>query len=285
MPDSGESQWDWPALAWCGVCFGVGFGPVLAGLALLWFQDGDMSHGAVAPLVAGWIAWQRRGRLRGLEPRPSGWGLALMALAMIGVAIGLPSGWHSFARTSLLLSLAGLILYLRGAATLRLLAFPLLLLSFMVPPPTFLYEEITLPLQLLASRLAESALEFLGFSVLRDGNILELAGQKLSVAEACSGIRSLFSLCFFALVYAYLFDARPWMRGVLLAAAVPIAILANAARIVFTGVVGEHNPGLAHGALHGISGWAVFLLAVLLMAALHQVLSCSTRHQRVVVTE
>ena len=91
---------------------------------------------------------------------------------------------------------------------MRELAFPLLLLPFMIPIPAVIYNQITFPLQLFASQVAEFSLGLMGIPVLRDGNILELASQKLSVVEACSGIRSLLSLSFLSLVYAYFFDKQ-----------------------------------------------------------------------------
>ena len=99
----------------------------------------------------------------------------------------------------------------------------------------------------------------MGIPVLRDGNILELASQKLSVVEACSGIRSLLSLSFLSLVYAYFFDKRVWMRWVLLAATIPIAILANSGRVTITGVLSEINPELARGFFHSLEGFDHFL--------------------------
>ena len=86
-------------------------------------------------------------------------------------------------------------------------------------------------------------LGLIGIPVLRDGNILELASQKLSVVEACSGIRSLLSLTFLSLVYAYFFDKRVWMRWALLIGVVPIAILANAGRVTITGILSESQSG------------------------------------------
>ena len=109
----------------------------------------------------------------------------------------------------------------------------------------------------------------MGIPVLRDGNILELASQKLSVVEACSGIRSLLSLSFLSLVYAYFFDKRVWMRWVLLAATIPIAILANSGRVTITGVLSEINPELARGFFHSLEGWIIFLIALVMLGGLH----------------
>ena len=123
------------------------------------------------------------------------------------------------------------MLFLGGTRALKTLAFPLLLLLFLFPIPATVYAQVTLPLQMFASATAETVLNSIGIPVLRDGNILELPHERLSVVEACSGIRSLLSLSFLSLIYAYFFDKRVGMRWVLLAATVPIAIAANAARV------------------------------------------------------
>jgi exosortase len=128
-------------------------------------------------------------------------------------------------RTAILITMLGLLLITGGTALIRELAFPLLLLPFMIPFPGVV---ITFPLQLFASQVAETALSLLGIPVLRNGNVLELPSQSLDVAEACGGIRSLLSLSLLSLVYAYVFDKRVWMRWVLLVSTVPIAIIANA---------------------------------------------------------
>src|ERR1700691_3342617 len=113
--------------------------------------------------------------------------------------------------------------------------------------------------------------------LLRDGNILELASQKLSVVEACSGIRSLLSLGLLSLVYAYFFDHRIAMRWVLLGATVRITIAANAARVTLMGLVGEYRTDLAQGAFHLFEGWVLFVVALSLLVGLHQLLRRNPR--------
>jgi exosortase len=139
----------------------------------------------------------------------------------------------------------------------------------MVPIPAIIYNQVTFQFQLIASRLAEAALSLCGVPVLREGNILELASQKLSVVEACSGIRSLLTLSFLSLVYAYFFDKKVWMRFALLAATVPIAILANASRVTVSGLLSEVNPKLAEGMFHAASGWLIFMVALLFLVLVH----------------
>jgi exosortase len=144
-----------------------------------------------------------------------------------------------------------------------------------------LYNQITFPLQLFASQVAEFSLSLIGIPVLRDGNILELASQKLSVVEACSGIRSLLSLSFLSLVYAYFFDTRVWMRWVLFAATIPIAILANSGRVTITGVLSEINPELARGFFHSLEGWIIFIIALAMLGGLHLLINRFTRKRPV----
>src|SRR5260370_20765776 len=103
-------------------------------------------------------------------------------------------------------------------------------------------------------------------AVIREGNILNRAGHRISVAEACSGIRYLLSLGFVAVVFAYLADSKPWMRVALLAAAVPVAIVANAIRVAATGLM----PALDAGTPHAVSGWLVFVLCLILLMAARQ---------------
>jgi exosortase len=142
----------------------------------------------------------------------------------------------------------------------------------MVPIPAIVYNRITFPLQLIASRMAAGALDLLGIPVLRDGNVLELPHQTLSVVEACSGIRSLLSLTFLSLVYGYFFEKRMWVRVVLFAATIPIAIVANGSRVTFTGIMTQIKPELAEGFFHESTGWVIFLVALMILVLFHQLI-------------
>jgi exosortase len=121
--------------------------------------------------------------------------------------------------------------------------------------------------------VAETVLGWFNIPALRDGNVLVLANQTLNVAEACSGIRSLLSLTFLSLVYAYFFDARVWMRWALLFGTIPIAILANAARVTVTGMLSNVDPDLAHGFPHLVEGFLIFVIALVMLFLLHMGLS------------
>jgi exosortase len=246
---------------------------VLARLVKQWNEDEDMGHGFFVPVIAGWIAWQKREELLKGPLKSSPLGLVLVILGAVQLYIGTLGAELFLSRTAIIESLTGVVLFLGGWHAIRVLAFPLFLLVFMVPIPSVIYNQITFPLQLFASQVAAFVLEVVGIPVLRDGNVLELASQKLSVVEACSGIRSLLSLSFLALVYAYFFDSKPWMRAALLIATVPIAILANAGRVTITGIMSEIDPELATGMAHTASGWVIFMIALVMLIITHQIIT------------
>lgn len=238
-----------------------------------WFTSEDMGHGMFVPIICGYIVWRMRDEIFHQPVRPNWWGVLLVAWGFFQAVLGTLGADFFIARTAFIVALVGLILTLGGFSTLRKLAFPLLLLLFMIRIPLFIYSKITFPLQIFASQVAANTLSLLGIPVLREGNVLELASQKLSVVEACSGIRSLLSLSFLSLVYAYFFDRKVWMRGVLLLASIPIAILCNAGRITITGIVSEYNKAFAEGVYHTFEGWIIFMLALVILLMLHQTLN------------
>jgi exosortase len=176
------------------------------------------------------------------------------------------------ARTSFVITLIGIVWTLGGTLILKKLAFPLFLLFFMIPIPSVIYSAATFKLQILASQLADNALTVLAIPVLREGNVLELPNQRLSVVEACSGIRSLLSLTFLSLVYGYFFERKTWLRVVLFLSTIPIAIVANASRVTMTGIMTQVKAELAEGFFHQAEGWVIFMVALVILIVWHQLL-------------
>jgi len=261
----------WVTMGWFATLLALCYLPVLVRLVGQWNNDEDMSHGFFVPVLAAYIAWQNRDKFFAEPARPNSWGLALVIYAALQVCLATLGAELFLARTAIVLSLIGSVWFLGGTRRLHIMAFPLFLLFFMVPIPAILYNQITFPLQIFASQAAEWALMTIGIPVLREGNVLELAGQKLSVVEACSGIRSLLTLSFLALVYGYFFEKKNWMRVLLFVATVPIAIVANASRVTLTGIIAEYKPSLAHGFFHSAEGWVIFMVALLILALFHQI--------------
>lgn len=259
-----------PRLAAIGMLVLVCYAPILIRLIAQWIQDPDMGHGFFVPIVSGYIIWQRRAQLLAVKAEPSRWGLLIVAWGALQMMIGVLGTELFTSRTAFVITLIGVVVTLGGMPLLRALAFPLALLFLMVPIPTVIYNQVTFPLQMLASRLAASALSLIGIPVLRDGNILELANGRLSVVEACSGIRSLLSLTFLALVYGYFFEKKLWIRVALFIATIPVAILANGGRVTVTGILYEVRPELAEGFFHESTGLVIFFAAAVILFLLHQ---------------
>jgi exosortase len=270
----------WLFLAWCTALLIVTYFPILGLMVDQWNNDDDMGHGFFVPVVALYVVWQMRSSLLAITPQPSWLGLPVLLWGAVQMALGMLGAELFLQRTAFLVSAVGSVLFLGGWPMLRALQFPLFLLVFMVPIPAVVYNQITFPLQLLASRVAEVALMGIGIPVLRDGNVLELASQKLSVVEACSGIRSLLSLSFLSLVYGYFFEEnRRVIRVLLFLSTVPIAIAANSFRVSLTGVISEYNPELAQGFFHSLEGWVIFVFALGLLVIFHRLIARIAAHR------
>ncbi len=271
--DPKGSQIPWVSLAWFLGLLILCYATVLWRLVNQWNNDEDMGHGFFVPVIAAYIAWQKRDELFAQELKPNYFGLAIVGFAAFQLWIGTLGAELFLARTAFIEALVGAVVLLGGWNALRVMAFPLFLLCFMVAIPAIVYNQITGPLQIFASKVAAVVLEWLGVPVLREGNVLELPSQKLNVVEACSGIRSLLSLSFLSLVYGYFFDGRAWMRVTLFLLTVPIAIAANAFRVTLTGLLSEQNPELAQGLMHTAQGWVIFMIALAMLVFAHQLIS------------
>jgi exosortase len=176
-------------------------------------------------------------------------------------------------RASLLLLIAGLVVFFLGWQYFRAVLFPWAFLILMIPIPSIVFNQITFPLQLLASKLASAVLPIAGVPVLREGNVIGLPLMQLEVAEACSGIRSLLSLATLTIIYGYLMESQVWIRVLLALAAVPIAVAANSLRIVGTGLLVQYwDPERAEGFFHLFSGWLIFVMSLAMLFVLHKLL-------------
>jgi exosortase len=252
------------------VLLGVAFWPILVGIYGSWFDERSyMEHGILVIPAAAYMAWAKRDKLAAIVPQPSRWGIVLLAWGAVQALLGAVGQWVWVSRMAFLVSFVGSIALVYGFRMIRELTYPLCTLILMIAPPDFIFQALTLRLQLLASRLGAAALEALGYSVLREGNILEMVGIKLSVEEACSGIRSLVAIVFMCVLYNYFFVEKKSMRIWILALAVPIAILGNAIRIVATGIAGQYNHDWVGGATHEAFGYVSVIVAALGCIAVH----------------
>ncbi len=246
------------------------FWPILTGMVGSWFDEpANMEHGILIIPIAGYMVWRKRARLAQVPVAGAPWGVGLVLWGAAQAIWGVAAHWVWISRTAFLISLTGCIIALCGLQMLRELAYPLCTLVLMIAPPSFLYDRLTLNLQLLAAGLGAHGLGAVGYTVLREGNVLEMVGMKLSVEDACSGLRSLVSILFLCMVYNYFFVRGNVVRALILAMAVPIAVIANAVRIVITGIASQNDPKLAGGVPHQVLGYLTMVVAAIACVGLH----------------
>jgi exosortase len=253
----------------------------LAHLLGQWWADPNFSHGFFVPLFSAFVIWQMRDSLSRVPFKPSWSGLAIIALALGTLVIGQLGAELFLSRSSLLILLAGLIVLFCGWIFFRAVLFPWAFLFLMIPIPAIIFNQITFPLQILASQVAAAILPVLGVPVLREGNVINLPSMALEVAEACSGIRSLMSLVTLAIIYGYLMEKRLWVRWVLALASVPIAVAANSVRIIGTGLLVQYwDPDKAEGYFHASWGLIIFVISLVMLYALHGTIGLIWRDRR-----
>jgi exosortase len=235
-----------------------------------WYTDPNFSHGFLVPLFSAYVVWSKKEKLAAITPNPSLLGVVGILGGLSGLVVGILGSELFVARTSLIFLIAGYVVFFLGWSYFRAILFPWLFLFLMVPIPAIIFTQITFPLQLLASQLASFLLPIFGVPVLREGNVIQLPAMPLEVAEACSGIRSLMSLTTLAIVYGFFLETKTWPRVWLALSAIPIAVAANAFRIVGTGLMVQHwDPEKALGFFHEFSGWVIFIVSLGLLFAVH----------------
>ena len=266
-------RYAWWQTAVLVVLIGWLYSSILYHLVGQWWQDPNFSHGFFVPLFSAFVLWQDRSRIASLPVIPSSWGLLIVAGALCVLILGVMGAELFLSRVSLLLLIAGLVIFFLGWNYFRAVLFPWAFLILMIPIPAIVFNQITFPLQLLASKVAAALLPLFGVPVLREGNVISLPAMVLEVAEACSGIRSLLSLTTLTIIYGYLMEPRNSVRVGLALASLPIAVAANSFRIVGTGLLVQYwDPEKAEGFFHLFSGWLIFVISLLLLFLTHRVM-------------
>jgi len=247
--------------------------PVLKGMVGTWWTNENASHGFVVPFVALAAAWRRLEAVQG-SGRIWPWGLGVSALGVLLYGAGVVSAVEFLPEVSLLVVVGGVMLYLLGPVASRPLAFPYAFLWFMVPWPDTLVEVASFPMQLFSAKFATMVVGLAGIPVSRDGVDIHLSRYTFSVAARCSGMKSLVALLAVGAVAAFLSGGPVWRRWGLFASALPLAMLANVARILCILGIGERwGARAAEGFLHGLAGMVmVYVFAAVGLAAVARLL-------------
>ncbi len=255
------------------ILIGFLYADVVGILVQIWITDSDQAHGLLLVAVAGYLLFHRRKRINRIMPETWAPGLFIMVAALALLLVGQMVVEYFVMRSSLIMLLVGIIGFLFGKNALKVFLFPLFLLLLAIPLPAIVVNGLTLPLKALVSSLASEMLRAMGVSILQEGNILQTPQITLEVVNACSGIRSVFSLFVLALLFSSDMDGYI-QKAFLLILTIPLAIFTNALRITATGMLATHwDPKMALGFYHGFSGWVIFVISLMMLLLLKRVIT------------
>jgi exosortase len=256
------------------------FVPIIASIAILWAywptiremtdrwaDDPQYSHGYLVPLFSLFLLWFNRELIRGKLLLPCWWGIAFLAAGLGLWGVGTHFFFNWFAEISILFCLAGLALVIGGWPALRWSWQPILFLGFMVPLPYRIQTLLGGRLQQIATGMSTYAIQTLGAPAIKEGNVILINDVKIGVVEACNGLGML--MTFFAISTALammLRSSEKWVRAVVIVSAVPVAVLANVARITATGILlNASQDRLAHIVFHDIAGLLMMPFAIAIL--------------------
>jgi exosortase len=269
---------------------------VLAKLGVDCWSDENYSHALLVPFVLGFIIWSEFAQFKKAIAKPSFvLGGLIVVLAILMLLAGTLGAELFTQRVSFILLLAGIVIYFFGTRILQLLVIPFALMLLSIPIPQIVFNKIAFPLQIWASQAAVWGIRVFDVPTARKGNVIDILPRgaqqviSLEVVEACSGIRSLMTLVTLALILAYFTREKRhkpdegwlvflksfdfWRTVTLMAAAVPIAVLTNAARVTATGYFTYiYGKRATESAWHEVSGWLVYVIALVLLILVNYII-------------
>ena len=245
----------------------VSFSPILPGFWNEWINHSNNSHGLLVPLISLYFAFRKKDELHAGSVSSSVWGGVVLIGSLLIYIVAFIGDVAFVARLMMVVSLIGLVLLNYGKQILKTLSFPLLFLFFMVPIPISLIQIISLPLQLFATTVSTQLIKLFSIPVYQEGNMLYFAKTQLEIAEACSGLHSIVALTMLSVIFAHLSRKGLVSKIILLASAIPLALLANIIRVSGTGILAHYYGSVvARGFLHEFSGLAVFAFGLLILS-------------------
>jgi len=268
--------------------------PIAAGLLALYvptfyylanglWQDDEYAHGPIILAVIIWLIWDKRQVLLTPVGNPERiTGISALVVGIMFYVLGRSQGITILDVGSLFLILAGTLLAMRGWAAIRQFWFMLLFIAYLIPMPGTFVDALTGPLKQYVSVIAEYILYTAGYPIARSGVVLTIGQYQLLVADACSGLNSMFSISAIGLLYLYLMQHKSILHiGIVVASLLPIAFCANILRVIFLVLITYHlGDEAGQGFLHGLSGMALFLSGLLLIIALDAILVRALKPKR-----
>ena len=269
----------WPSLpyVWLGAIggFAAMYVPLYWTAAEGIWQTEEQGHGAIILAVLVWLFWTLRHEIDRLPSRPApalGW--SVFALGVLTYVVGRVFEISILAFASQPFVVAGVLLLVRGVPALRVAWFPLIYFVFMIPLPGMLVDAITGSLKGLIANIVEALLYACGYPIARSGVILSIGQYQLQVADACSGLHSMFSLSALGTLFMYMMGRKPKLHhAIMLASILPVAFVANIIRVTTLVLVTYYlGDEAGQGFLHGAAGMVLMLVALAFFFLLDRVL-------------
>ncbi len=254
--------------------FILAYFPVWKNLVQFWSTSDDYSHGFFIIPICLYLVWLKKKILEKIPKTHSNWGLLWIFISLLIYLGAHFAEIMTVTSFSMVLLLAGVIIYFYGFLVLKELIFPLTILLFMIPVPAQIYATLTVPLQLFVSSASTWLASIINIPIYREGNVIHLPEHTLQVVQACSGLRSMISLLTLSAIFAYLTLKSNTLRTILFFSSVPAAIAVNIFRVLAIAFAFYYfNYDLAHGSVHTIFGVVIFFLAIIIIALVKGVLS------------
>lgn len=250
----------------CGLNVLVYWRPIVDIVGVV-IHDSDRSYILLVPVLAAYLVWLRRSRLRTIDLRPSLWGPIIILIGWFGFLIGgindIVFMWH----LGFLVGFLGIAVTFLGPKVLIPFSPAILVLLSVVPIPGTIRLLLAQPLQALATSATAVILDTVGVSAIQSGNLIEINGATVAIGEACNGMRLLVPLGLVIFTFVFSLPLRTSMRTILLLASVPVALICNVLRLVPTALAYGYFPNIAE-LTHDIGGWIMIPLAILLLLGL-----------------
>ena len=227
----------------------------------------DYTHAFFILPISIWLVWRKREQLKvciqNAEPGNNYFGLVSLSTGILIFLFGSRFDYSLLTTISLLPVLVGLIYFLYGIDTLKLLSFPIAYLLLLIPPPMGIIDSITLPMRYGISNITEQILSFMNYPITREGLLLNIGYNEIFMGQACSGFRSLITLFSLGLIYVYISKTRLTNKVILILSIIPLALLGNLVRVItlclITFYFGEEA---GQGFFHNFSGIVMFIITV-----------------------
>jgi exosortase B len=251
--------------------------PILLGLLVLYvplyitlanslWQHEEYAHGPIILAIVLWLTWLGRSKLVDYgQKKNSVSGAVILIFGLLVYVVGCSQDIYIFEVGSQIPVLLGIMLLIYGTSVAKYFWFPLFFLLFLIPLPGLVVDSLTGPLKQMVSVLAENILYQFGYPVARSGVMLSIGQYQLLVADACSGLNSMFSLSALGLFYAYLVKRKGWLPNTaLLMSVIPIAFFANVIRVILLVLITYYyGDEVGQGFAHKMAGMVLFISALM----------------------